>query len=59
MKSTLRKVILSLIIFCVVVMSCKPKNEDSQLAQNATTEIAASELNQDEENIYEHVSLHK
>ena len=51
MKRTLRNVILSFIAFSTFIVSCKPKNDNSQLSQNATTEIKAPELNQDEENI--------
>ncbi len=51
MKRTLRNVILSFIAFSTFIVSCKPKHDNSQLSQNATTEIKAPELNQDEENI--------
>ena len=51
MKRTFRNVILSLITFSTFIVSCKPKNDNSQLSQNATTKIKAPERNQDEENI--------
>ena len=51
MKRTLRNVILLFIAFSSFIVSCKPKNDNSQLSQNATTEIKAPELSQDEENI--------
>lgn len=51
MKRTLRNVILTFIAFSTFIVSCKPKNDNSQLSQNATTEIKTPELNQDEENI--------
>lgn len=51
MKKTLRNTILSLLALSVFIFSCKPKSNKSELSENATTEINAPELNQDEENI--------
>jgi hypothetical protein len=51
MNKTLRNIILLFIIFAAIIVSCKPKNDNSELTQNATVEIKAPELNQDEENI--------
>lgn len=56
MKRTLKNVIISFIAFSTFIVSCKPKNDNSELSQNATTEIKAPELNQDEENIKETIN---
>jgi hypothetical protein len=51
MNKTLRNTILSLLALSIFIFSCKPKSNKSELSENATTEIKAVEVNQDEENI--------
>jgi hypothetical protein len=51
MNRKLKYTLLSLIAFSMIVVSCKPKSDNSQFSQNATTETKTSELIQDEEDI--------